>query len=397
MAGPVWRPVPFQSFVLKVHSRCNLACDYCYVYEKADQLWRGRPTVMDRQTLRQAARRIGEHVADHGLDSVRVIYHGGEPLLAGADFLDEASETIRRALPEGTRLGLSIQTNGVLLNERLLTVLRRHAIGVGISVDGDRRAHDRHRRFANGRGSYDRILESAALLRQPEHRGLLTMVICTIDVANDPVATYEALLELGAPALDFLMPLGNWTDPPPHRGADASTTPYGDWLAAVFDRWYGAPAQETRIRVLQSLVDEILGRASGYDVFGLVPVPLVQVETDGTIQQVCTLKSTFEGATATGFTVFDHGFDPVMRHPLVVASLAGMAGLAAECQSCPAGTICGGGYYPQRYRAGSGFRNRSVYCPDLYRLVSHVKRRVDADVAQLVASRSRGARVPVSA
>jgi uncharacterized protein len=35
--------VPFQQFVLKVHSRCNLACTYCYVYQGADESWRRRP------------------------------------------------------------------------------------------------------------------------------------------------------------------------------------------------------------------------------------------------------------------------------------------------------------------------------------------------------------------
>ena len=35
--------VPLSQFVLKVHSRCDLACDHCYVYEAADQSWRGRP------------------------------------------------------------------------------------------------------------------------------------------------------------------------------------------------------------------------------------------------------------------------------------------------------------------------------------------------------------------
>jgi uncharacterized protein len=32
-----WRPVPFREFIVKVHSRCDLACDYCYMYEMADR------------------------------------------------------------------------------------------------------------------------------------------------------------------------------------------------------------------------------------------------------------------------------------------------------------------------------------------------------------------------
>ena len=38
--------VPFRQFILKVHSRCNLSCSYCYVYEMADQGWRGLPKRM---------------------------------------------------------------------------------------------------------------------------------------------------------------------------------------------------------------------------------------------------------------------------------------------------------------------------------------------------------------
>ncbi|MEU7607651.1 hypothetical protein AB0B44_43910, partial [Streptomyces sp. NPDC041003] len=37
------RPHPIRQFVLKTRSRCNLACTYCYVYEMADQGWRGQP------------------------------------------------------------------------------------------------------------------------------------------------------------------------------------------------------------------------------------------------------------------------------------------------------------------------------------------------------------------
>ena len=39
--------------------------------------------------------------------------------------------------------------------------------------------------------------------------------------------------------------------------------------------------------------------------------------------------------------------------------------------------ICGGGYFPHRYRSGSGFRNPSVYCADLQRVITHIAARVD--------------------
>src|SRR5271170_515845 len=75
--------VPFREFVLKVHSRCDLACDHCYVYEHADQSWRTKPRAISSRTVAMAAKRIREHATGHRLADVFVVLHGGEPLLVG--------------------------------------------------------------------------------------------------------------------------------------------------------------------------------------------------------------------------------------------------------------------------------------------------------------------------
>jgi uncharacterized protein len=389
VASGAWRPVPFQQFILKLHSRCNLSCDYCYIYEMADQTWRTLPGAMSLETLRQAARRIGEHARRHDLAAVQIIYHGGEPLLVGHRYLNAASEVLRSAMPAHTETRLSVQTNGVLIDEAMLRTLARHRVSVCVSVDGGKDANDRHRRYANGNGSFDQIARALALLDQPEYRHLFTMLLATVDLVNDPVDTYEALLEFEPPAIDFLLPLGNWDTPPPSLPAPAGRTPYGDWLVAVFDRWYSAPRQETDVRVLQAVVDEVLGKTSTLETIGLAPSAAIEVETDGSMHQVCTLKSTFDGATCTGLNVFAHGFDQAMRHPAVVAQQAGLAALSQTCMSCDIRDQCGGGYFVHRYKSGTGFRNPSVYCADLARLFGHVRQRVRADLARLAAGPSR--------
>ena len=39
----IWATTTLREFIVKVHSRCDLSCDYCYMYEMADQSWRSRP------------------------------------------------------------------------------------------------------------------------------------------------------------------------------------------------------------------------------------------------------------------------------------------------------------------------------------------------------------------
>src|SRR5215475_3140531 len=90
---------PIRQILLKVHSRCNLSCTYCYVYNHIDQQWRTQPMTMSRDTIDLAARRIAEHAQRHSLPSVTVILHGGEPLMAGAELIDHIATTVVSAVP----------------------------------------------------------------------------------------------------------------------------------------------------------------------------------------------------------------------------------------------------------------------------------------------------------
>src|SRR5262245_15712290 len=116
-SGDTWRPIPFREFVFKVHQRCNLSCDYCYVYALGDETWRERPVVMQPPVWRAAARRIAEHAQRHALPTARIVLHGGEPLLAGAYRLTSMVEGVREILSPHCRPSFVVQTNGTLLTE----------------------------------------------------------------------------------------------------------------------------------------------------------------------------------------------------------------------------------------------------------------------------------------
>jgi uncharacterized protein len=370
--------VPFRQFIVKLHARCNLNCDYCYMYRTGDRTWLSRPKVMPPAIVRRTAQRIAEHVHDHGLTRVEVALHGGEPLLAGPVAVADVATELRQALPQGTALDLVVQTNGVLLDERFLDVLSAHGVRVGVSFDGTRETHDRHRRRGNGRGSYTQTANALQLLA--DHRDFFAGVLCVIDLAEDPVATYESLLRFDPPRVDFLLPHGNWSTPPPHRTPGSSDAPYGQWLTTVFDRWYGVRSQETEVRLFTEIMNLLLGGQSQIESVGLSPVALITVNTDGSLEQVDSLRSAYPGAAETSLNVQTNAFDDALHHPAVLDRQRGMAALAESCLRCEIHRVCGGGHYAHRYRRGSGFRNPSVYCPDLTMLIRHMARRLDADL-----------------
>jgi uncharacterized protein len=374
-----WRPVPFREFIVKIHSRCDLACDYCYMYEMADQSWRDRPRRMSVEIAEQTAVRIGEHARAHALSEIVLILHGGEPLLAGHELIWRLVTATRKEVGPGVGVAVHLQTNGVGLTQSYLRLFAELGIRVGVSLDGDTEAQDRHRRFPSGRGSHAAVAAGLARLGEDEFRHLFSGLLCTVDLRSDPIETYEALVSYGPPHVDFLLPHGTWDTPPPGRSPDSADTPYADWLTCVFDRWYREPV--TDVRLFSDIMRLLLGGTSAGEAVGLAPARMAVVETDGWIEQVDNLKAAYHGAALTGLHVAKDPFDAASYLPGMVARQLGVRGLSAECRSCPIHRVCGGGVYAHRYRSGSGFANRSVYCPDLIGLITHISNTIREDVA----------------
>ncbi|MFG2980669.1 FxsB family cyclophane-forming radical SAM/SPASM peptide maturase [Streptomyces sp. NPDC048258] len=365
------RPHPIRQFVLKTRSRCNLACTYCYVYEMADQGWRGQPAVMAPATAARAAERIAEHAAAHDLPRVDLVLHGGEPLLTAPGRLAAPVDAVRAAVAAAaphTRVTATVQTNGTLLTRGRLAALAAAGIRVGVSLDGGLPAHNTRRVDHAGRPGFGAAARGLRLLAR--HPDSYAGVLCVIDLAQDPVETYESLLAFAPPSVGLLLPLANRSSPPP--GHHPGRTPYADWLLAVFERWWHDGVRRTRIRTFEEIIALLLGLPAATETLGLAPAATAVIETDGSIEQADSLKSAYEGAAATGMTLATHSFDQLLDHPGFAARQLGRDALAAGCRACELVEVCGGGHYPHRYRAGEGFRQPSVYCADLQVLIRHI-------------------------
>jgi uncharacterized protein len=165
-----WNPVPFREFIVKIHSRCDLACDYCYMYEMADQSWRDQPRRMSREVAERTAMRIGEHARAYKLGRIALVLHGGEPLLAGQDLISYLVTAVRDAVGPAVTVDASVQTNAVGLDDSYLRLFDELDVRVGVSLDGTADAHNRHRRFASGRGSHEAVAAGLGRLANPSYR-----------------------------------------------------------------------------------------------------------------------------------------------------------------------------------------------------------------------------------
>jgi uncharacterized protein len=365
------------SFLVKIASRCNLDCDYCYVYHHADQSWRSMPKLLSLEHQSMFAQRLAEHVEVQKLERVGVILHGGEPLLAGHERIVAFSRAIRRAVGPGVEVDVGLQTNGLLLTDEALDALEGERIAVSLSMDGPRQAHDLHRTTRRGRSSFDRV--EAALERLKLRPAIFAGVIAVIDAGVPATTLLRYFSGHGVPKVDFLLPDSHHERLPPGRQSDPAL--YERWLVQGFDDWLDE-YPHLPVRTFEAMLDAVAGLPSGTDAFGLGDVSLLSLETDGTWHDLDVLKVAGDGATHLVGSVEDTPVERVASSTQLAAHrrLLTRSGLCSTCQRCEVVEICGGGSLPHRFGAG-GFDNPTTYCSEMKSLIKHVGARLALSLA----------------
>lgn len=367
---------PITDFTVKVHSRCNLNCDYCYEYNQGNSGWTRKPKFMSMPVFRRLCERIAEHfAANDQIGKPFISFHGGEPLMRPPEFFDEAMTLAREIIP---KVLFGLQTNGTLLQPEFVDVFLKHGLRAGVSLDGPEVINDRHRVDHQGRGSFQRLMRGLEHLRRARGRDAWGGLLSVIDVETDPIEQIEFFAGLDPPQIDLLEPDGNWEKLPPGKRSPESTE-FADWLIRAFDHWF-EHRSNLRLRRFDEILEQMLGGIGSVEYFGVEPVSLITVATDGAYEAVDQIKSAFDGAEVLGLNVHEHSLDEVVRHPKVQERLTGVAALSEKCRQCRYKLPCGGGYYPHRYSKANGFMNPTIYCADYLRLFDHISVRLQEEL-----------------
>jgi uncharacterized protein len=364
---------PINEFIVKVASRCNLDCDYCYEYHSGDETWRDMPKFMSQSVAEYLAFRIGEHCREHRLKEVLIAFHGGEPTLAGPERLERYMEAFIKEAGKDFDVAFTIQTNATLVTEELCNLILRRNVQVSVSVDGAKQHNDLHRLDHSGRSSHARTADGIALLKTnvgSKLRGILAVV----DINTDPLEVFDALAAYGLSAVEFLLPHHNWDRPPDRPNQDKYA--YGRWYFEIFDAWVGGRHSHLDIRFFTHVLSQLSGRKGLYEAMTLEPISLLTVNSVGGYEAVDCLKSTGSGAQHLGLGVREAPISALLSHPAIEIRQRGDEQLAPKCLSCRFRSSCAGGYYPHRFSQTNGFKNPSVFCSDLYWLLDQITLRV---------------------
>lgn len=365
---------PELHFTLKVISRCNLNCSYCYVYNKADQSWRDRPAVMPDEVFLAALARVQRHCLLSGQPEVRIVLHGGEPMMLGKQRFARWCRFIRKTLSPLCTVILNVQTNGTLIDAEWAEIFAENRVGVGVSLDGPKALHDRLRVDHFGRGSYDKVVQGLEALKRAR---LPVSLLSVIDPTADPIANHEHLLGLEPHSIDYLFPDASHDDVGAMR-AQWGPTPCADYLIPIFDHWQAMGPPFLDISPLKPMAVSIMGGSVDVDFIGNKPYRYLFVEADGSIEGLDVLRICEPGLSATGLNVLDHDFVELRdRGGLHSHAIFDGLPLPAGCRACGEHTACAGGYLPHRFARDAGLDHPSAWCADLYKLFAHIRRALD--------------------
>ena len=160
-----------------VTHQCNLRCSYCYETHKGD----GKMSLETAQKcvdlLFSEDAKGSELVNDTEANGLIIEFIGGEPFLE-IDLIDRTMEYFLTQAIEldhrwATRYMVNISTNGTLGDDpRVQRFLKKYAgrLSIGVTIDGDKQAHDACRVDCNGCGSYDRAIKMFRQVSGPDGR-----------------------------------------------------------------------------------------------------------------------------------------------------------------------------------------------------------------------------------
>lgn len=139
---------------LWVTTACNLKCNYCY--EGDDK----HNEAMTIETANKVIDFIIQQAKIRNDEKIIVEFHGGEPLLNENIIRYVISKLEKEFLGQNFQLMFGITTNGTLISQNNINMLlEKMNYNFSISIDGKKETHDYYRKFPNGGGTYDLIVE----------------------------------------------------------------------------------------------------------------------------------------------------------------------------------------------------------------------------------------------
>lgn len=234
--------------IFRVNNSCNLRCKYCY-----DSLNNTNRVVNVNEYFRNRMEDVVNYIDKlhkYKNQDIRVILHGGEPLLVRSSLYEEFFEKLYM---NNKKIDLSVQTNGTLIDEGFIRIFNKYNVNIGMSLDGCNEQQNSCRIFSNGKNSFNKVLD---VIRNLNSRDIRFGIIMTInrEHINQEKELYKFIAENNLkcnirPAFPTLY--GDNSQIMTHEE-------YYNFMKNMFDIWYNDSESTVKLTQITELYEELM-------------------------------------------------------------------------------------------------------------------------------------------
>jgi uncharacterized protein len=354
--------------VLQPSPFCNLDCDYCYLPSRSET------HRMSEQTLRTVVK--GIFSTDLVQDSLTFVWHAGEPMAVPIAWYRRAFEIIRDEAPGGLEIVHSFQSNGTLIDDAWCAFFKETGVCLGLSIDGPAAVHDAHRKTRQGKGSHERTMRGAQLLRshQIDFHVIAVVTEASLDRADE---IFDFFVSNGMVRLGF-----NIEEQEGIHTKSSLRAEHDGRVAAFFRTLFErqkATGGAVRIREFDFALQRILCRREAaseefiYENEQVRPFGILSVDWQGNFStfspEMLGLATAEYGAFAFG-SFLNGGLESALSNKSFLAVLEDTRAGVERCRGeCAFFNLCGGGAPANKYFENGSFNStETAYCRHVIQL-----------------------------
>ncbi len=363
---------------------CNLSCKYCYYLEKAmlyPDKSRMPQWILSEVTLEEYIR---QYIQSQPSSAVNFAWQGGEPTLLGIDYFGKVV-ALQQKHANGKQITNSLQTNGILLEDRWCEFLAANHFLIGLSIDGPGPLHDRCRLDKGGAPSFDNVMRGLGYLKK---HGVEFNTLTVLHRYNSrhPREVYHFLKEIGSRFLQFIPVVERVAvDPLPHglslispdsrvtaRISDWSVEPiqYGKFLNAIFDAWVRNDVGKIFVQLFDVALEGWAGMESSLCIFQSSCGSAAVIEHNGDIYS-CDHYVYPENRLGN---IMDRPLISMLNSPQQIRfGRDKLDRLPQYCRKCQFRFICNGGCPKHRFmKTPDGEESLNYLCPGFKLFFAHI-------------------------
>lgn len=364
--------MPAASILIKPASaNCNMDCDYCFYKCLSSNRKEYSKGFMTEETLEK----LIIQAIDYAEGYVAFAFQGGEPTLAGISFYKKAVELQKKYNTKNIIIENTIQTNGILIDDEWAEFLAKNNFLAGLSLDGPKKMHDRHRKDVQGGPVFEKVMHTTSLFDKYNVQYNILSVI-TNESAMKASYLYNFYKRNNFKFIQLIPCMDEQTRTDSSRKNQYAVNPqqYGRFLNELFDIWYDdfINGSQIDIRMFSNLAQLAAGYpAEECGMNGCCTCYFV-VEGDGSVYP-CDFYCLDEWKLGT----VQNSFQNLALSDTAKKFVEDSKPVAEKCQTCPHISMCRGGCRRWRETTAGSTIGLNYLCPAYEIFFAHTKERIN--------------------